>query len=756
MKITHLSIYRINDSKVFDNINSYAELNNAISSYGKSGSEEEDDNYNIRVGEAFEVFTQFFCLKYGSTPLLGINQIVDTSDSPFNEGFDFTFTDMKGDPGQIQSKWRSDPSYQFTIGDLATNGEMARNLNIGRDNNILFLNFDDSDKLFHYRYTSARNARRIIGRNSQEEFILRDPSFWDDFRKCIKDSAKIEFKDPYQPRDVQDWILNGITKSNGEVYEGTEKVLDGTYSKGRVEASTGCGKTLCQFYNIKRSFDVHNKNLAVMILPTRSLIDQTFREFYEWKMFGSDTEKSNVSCLIIRSGTGPRYSNKICNVLQTLSVKEAVDFIDNQISEGKKVVMFTTMKSRDLKYSDIVKGLNNIVSEINAGISSAGFSYEDALPLSSQYRIGLEIVDEYHNFISNSGERKAQLEMAEYLQNNTDRCDGTIFYSASNKRGTILDSYNEDLFGKLLCKVTRNDLRERGYVCPKLVFKIVRVKNRNVGSELKREGARLGLDIEKAQSEAVGIVAAYKDLCNYYYIPNMITFGDHVEGCRYIAESKELKENLPGISNHFMCADTPNNERIRIMDEVRNSGGNIIHQHSIAKEGINIQNLHSCVIGRGLGIISTQQTIGRSDRSLPDDTQKFLKGELKLSDGEGWKKYYNLYYVIVDSDELFYQRVREIVGYLLDSGIPSEEWDISQIDDEGKGGAKHENGEFMPRVEVDVKFDGVKFKKMIEDAKIEIIEEDKRVKEELEEMKERDRLNSMTKLDLLREKLGSQ
>lgn len=583
MKITHLSTYKVHDNKVFDNVNSYKDLNDQIKAYGRSGSDgPNDDNYRIRTGEAFEIFTQFFCMKYGSTPLLGINKVVDTSDDPFNEGFDFTFTDMDGQIGQIQSKWRSDPTHQFTIGDLATNGEMARNLNIGSNNNILFINIDDTQDLFHYRYTSARNARRIVGRNAQEEFILRDPNFWNEFRECIKDSSKNEFKDPYTPRDIQNWILDGHKD-----YEGTESVLNGKYSKGRVEASTGAGKTLCQFYNIQRSFDVYGKKLSVMILPTRSLIDQTFREFYSWKMFGSDTEKSNTSCLIIRSGTGPRYNNQVCNVLQTLSVKEASEFITKEINSGKRVVMFTTMKSRDLKYSEIIDNLKR-----------------------ENIRVGLEIVDEYHNFISNSGERKAQLEMAEYLQNNTDRCDGTLFYSASNKRGTILDSYNEDLFGKLLCKVTRNDLRERGYVCPKLVFKIVRVKNKNLGSEVKRDASRLGLDIEKAQSEAVGIISAYRDLCNYYENPNMITFGDHVEGCRYIAESNEVRENLGGVLNHFMCADTSNSERVRIMDIVREFGGNIIHQHSVSKEGINIQNLHSCVIGRGLGIISTQQTIG--------------------------------------------------------------------------------------------------------------------------------------------------
>ena len=165
-----------------------------------------------------------------------------------------------------------------------------------------------------------------------------------------------------------------------------------------------------------------------MILPTRSLISQTFGEFYKWKMFGDDNNRSDVSCLIIMSGSKPRYNDQVANVLQTLSIKESINFIYNEISIGRKVVIFTTMKSHGLKYSDIIDGLKE-----------------------KSIRVGLEIVDEYHNIISSSTSRKEQLEIAEYLRNSEDRTDGALFYSASNKHGQILSSFNEDLFGKLLC-----------------------------------------------------------------------------------------------------------------------------------------------------------------------------------------------------------------------------------------------------------------------------------------------------------------
>ena len=53
MKITHLSVYQIANSNVFDSINSYKEMNDAIKKYG-----DDSEDYNNAVGAAFEIFTQ--------------------------------------------------------------------------------------------------------------------------------------------------------------------------------------------------------------------------------------------------------------------------------------------------------------------------------------------------------------------------------------------------------------------------------------------------------------------------------------------------------------------------------------------------------------------------------------------------------------------------------------------------------------------------------------------------------------------------
>lgn len=99
MRLTHLSIYQISKDGVFDNVNSYKELNDSIKKYGESKGTPGSDEYNNAVGNSFEIFTQFFCLKYGNHPLLGIKNITDTSDDSFNVGYDFTFIDFSDKPG---------------------------------------------------------------------------------------------------------------------------------------------------------------------------------------------------------------------------------------------------------------------------------------------------------------------------------------------------------------------------------------------------------------------------------------------------------------------------------------------------------------------------------------------------------------------------------------------------------------------------------------------------------------------------------
>ena len=60
MKITHLSVYKILQDGVFNNVNSYEDMNNSIKKYGERHGLSGSDKYNETVGACFEIFTQFF------------------------------------------------------------------------------------------------------------------------------------------------------------------------------------------------------------------------------------------------------------------------------------------------------------------------------------------------------------------------------------------------------------------------------------------------------------------------------------------------------------------------------------------------------------------------------------------------------------------------------------------------------------------------------------------------------------------------
>jgi hypothetical protein len=91
-------------------------------------------------------------------------------------------------------------------------------------------------------------------------------------------------------------------------------------------------------------------------------------------------------------------------------------------------------------------------------------------------------------------------------------------------------------------------------------------------------------------------------------------------------------------------------------------------------------------------------------------------------------------------------------GYLLGEGIPESEWDISELEDDGKGGSDYKKPDFSPTIPTSFSFDKKKFQQMIQQAKVELIEEGKQIQKSLEEEKEREKVNSMDWFELMRSK----
>lgn len=756
--ITHLSVGDISRKKVFKEVRCYDDMCKGVLKYPKIKTtyidpNDVDDDTDIKSrsntmkGNAFEVFTQFFMLYFGFETAIDVYNLKDTSNNEFQRGYDFTHKSKYGKPGHIQVKFKSNSLHSFEYNQLESFFGTAYNHRIKRNQNILFTNLPNTDTLFYCTMKKERAMRsfRLIDRNIQENLIAQHPTFWDDFNECIDRSALPIFKDPYPNRDVQDEIEKGsIIKG----YKGTDYVLSGQSptKKGVVSASTGCGKTQCQFNNINDAFFKYNKDVVTVVQPTISLLTQTILEFYTWKMFGyvdgdnnvytnNNIHNIDVSCVMIMSGDMPRIDKTLIGdrIKITLSPTEAVKFVAEERLKGRKVLIVTTLMSERTKYSDIIKLLTE-----------------------ERIKIGLELYDEFHNLVSQTTEKHKQEFRAEFLRLSHNRADATLFYSASHKKGSILNTMDENLFGEVLAKITRDDLMKGGYVTPGLKIKFISAKNVNEADVANtNNAAKDGVDLKKAKLEATAIVTAFKDAQTYYSKPNMITFSSKVANSEYIAKDPYMREVLPGVDFHFISADISVNDREYIFNLMKTTGNNVLNQHSVAKEGVNVPGLNCALIGRDLGTIAIQQGIGRIDRALYEDTIKFQNGEISLNDPKGWTKYYSLVYVVIDEDrmESFKERLVSIVKCLMsDLGIDEKYWDISNLEEEQKNGFNsNNNGTTDKDVKHLSQFNPSVLKKMVDEAKIEAVkeleEEEKKRKElfhQMEYNKENDILKNMT------------
>ncbi len=191
MKVTlkHLSTLDVAQAGVFEAVSCYDDINKSIRDWGLDGGEAGSETYNDRVGAAWEVFTEYFFVRYaGHDVHLNVNTVAHTSQNKYERGLDFYVTLMSGKQGLVQSKFRSDPTYRFTRSALASLNDVADELDIEKlTGRIMFYNQNAHDELLD---ESNRRRIRVIGRQAIESFIDRDPTFWPDLLTSVMESSK--------------------------------------------------------------------------------------------------------------------------------------------------------------------------------------------------------------------------------------------------------------------------------------------------------------------------------------------------------------------------------------------------------------------------------------------------------------------------------------------------------------------------------------------------------------------------------------
>ncbi len=648
--LKHKKALEIYNENVFDHVNSYDDLIEKIVEYGKENVSE----YNDRVGMAFEVYTEYFFNRYVSdnNPFLNIKEIFDTSSNPYTKGYDFTYHTSDNQIGAIQSKFRKSDDAKLSYDEINSfRVQCEDELEIKDPNRaILFTNlYHDGSELhdvFHYTISEkTKNKMRVFSRKEQTDFIDRDPNFWNDFRKELQLTYddKLTVVDIPELWDHQKRMLSGI-----------DRVINSKDNRGRIICATGGGKTVVFVNSIIKRFE-ENFKIQIIVAPTIDLVIQHHTVCENYGMF----TKTNINPIHIRTGEDARDRHEY-EYTQTTDV-EGLKF------DKEKNLIFVTYASvkKLLKHFSV----NNIFADVIYW-------------------------DEYHRLVSQTEK------MFDFID--TLPAKNNIFLSASIKDGRIVSGNDEDLFGKIYAEVSYKELRSKCIVVPKIRIKLMEFseharleKPKSVIETLRKNnpGKDDGFEYRKLVVECVGTTVSYLDQKRIKKNVNMLTFSNRVSFCKIMNDLEPLKE-LTGAEIRTIHSGVRGSERKRILSEVKKSNNSLLLQHSVLREGIDVNNFSSAFFAREMLPITVQQAIGRIARSNPEDRKNFENGSLSLDNPNNWEKYYADVYILTDghdTKETFFEFVKDLIYKLEEIGLKEGDYEFAEIPELCKGKGEDSN-----------------------------------------------------------------
>lgn len=661
IKLKHLSVRKVFDANVFKDISSYDQLIDSIIEYGDAKRAE----YEERVGDALEVFSEFFLTRYGTeaNPRFGVLQANHTSQNKYQVGYDFSYRDFHGEVGHIQVKFRRNPSHKFTRSELGNFISMADEDGVPSSRRLLFTNqphniTSNTTGIFDISYGGGVKQMRVIDRSYQEEFIDRDPTFWSDLMKSVMESGQ-EPKEflplrtfrPHQER-MFNAATNNILKSN---------------KNGRVICATGGGKTEVEFKLVRWMLLENNAQMCVVVAPTIDLLRQHHEYFEQFGLFHMD----DIAVIHFRTGDEARTDDYISYVQTTKG-----DDFNREIQKNKKTVIFVTYASEN--------HLFNIMRE-------------------AQITVDLIVWDEFHHTISQKYEQLTHLQTLPTKFN--------LFFSASMKRGRVVCSFDEEVFGPLLDNVTYAELRKVGILVPRVIIKPLRVNTissrlTGISNELKKLAKRDKFDLNTAIIESAALIVARENLIDNEGRANIVTFSKGVPICKAITSSPAVQLEVNSGLLQTVHAGIPARERKEIYNAVKTSTDSVLCQYSVVKEGIDITPFNGAIISREMDVTGTQQGIGRIVRAEPEDTANLKAGKISLESPTGWKKYTSTVYVIVHDEtmENFDRFIRDLVVKLQMSGLEYDDYQMVDMIEERTGLIEQQTGD-VPIVSMKDLFD---------------------------------------------------
>lgn len=650
--INHIQAYHVANSGLFDNLNSYDDLNKAIAAYGKQGKQGSREE---RLGAAFEVFTEFFLDRFGSNVHTGVYELKGTSSNGFEPGADFRFKDAPGRDGIVQCKYRSNHFHQFKEADLAAAVLEAFRKHVQMPSGlVLFTNLLTIDP-FHFSYPRGKEEFLYFGRSIQESFILRDPLFWTDFCAAMHISKQMPVCS----------AAPTMRKHQQDAFDECEKILDSNEEhRGKPIMTCGAGKTLVQYNSIRRSFKHRRYKIQIVVAPTIALLQQHRETYSEYGLFLNDGIK------LINWRTGDDY--KAESITESLTTTSSSDLNGAlELWKDGQVLILSTYAS---------------IENLLTSLKNLGFAPD------------LTVYDEFHNLVSQTQSRYDWL-LALPGKN--------LFFSASEKGGNIVSSADEALFGRKLIDVDYQTLRNVGILVPKINIKVIYESDTTTASvrlaqAMKQNAARNGFDLKVALEEAAVNIIAMNDLAKSGDCSNNLVFSQSIPVCNFLAGNKLFEAELPkGTLVVSVSAATPQTARRQIFDKIKASNQSLCMQHSTMVEGIDIITFSAITIQRGMNAITLQQAFGRPIRANPIDTKRLESGEISLDSPDGWLKYSATVYLAVDNDNEAY--LKDLVEKLRAAGLTADDIHFQEITEE-RCGVSPEDTSWMSPIEGNPEF----------------------------------------------------
>jgi superfamily II DNA or RNA helicase len=641
MNLQHLSTKAVAESNAFAGLKSFDDLIKKIAKHGKTLSKPGEEEYNDFVGGAYEVYTEFFFRRYGveANPLLGVKHIEDTSRNKFQAGYDFTYENFDGQPCLLQVKYKSNPTDVFKRDAFYTFIDQCDELDIPKKNRIWFTTQSNTGEegIFHFNAVSLKNRLRVIGREEQELFIDRDPTFWADLHRTVA-QALVAPSDFIEPEPL--WA-HQVTMSDA-----CQPILHGE-GNGRVICATGGGKTRVILQNVRHGFLLGFK-VQVVVAPTIDLLRQHHAYFERRGMF----HKDGVSVIHFR--TGDECKDSWADIRQSTSVNDVISWL------SPKTLVFVTYAS-ERKFLD---GLRD--KDIEAD---------------------LILWDEFHHTVRQDADQLDHLQSLPSVRN--------LFYSASIKRGRLVSGTDAELYGPVLAEVKYSALRQVGVLVPKIIVKIVHLKDggkiKGLEKSMKKAAKAENFDLKTATVEAAGMIAAYLDKKQTGFV-NAVTFSKAVPICKELVTNVAVRAEIGGLLE-TVHAGVPSRDRKKIYEAVRESSDSVLCQYSVVKEGIDINPFDTVIFSRNLDVIGTQQAIGRAVRANPEDTKNLKAGLISVDSPEGWKKYSATLYVILhdEADLTFKEFLKDLIVKLQFAGLEENDFAFQDTEDTKHGTGADDN-----------------------------------------------------------------